>query len=299
MRILHFSDVHLREPARAVPLRDWLGKRLLGGLNLLLGRGRHFAQAGPKVEALDRFRREQGIDLVLCTGDYSALGTRGELALAREAVAPLMEAPLGYVHVPGNHDLYVPDALRQRRFEAAFGDTLATDLPEQRVEGGAWPLVRFVGDDVCVVAVNSARPNPQPWRSSGRVSEIQLEALARILRLERVKERFVVVMTHYAPRLADGRPDTPRHGFVNADAFLEVCRGVSSGVILCGHVHWRYAVRPAAGGPWILCAGSATKEGREGLWVLDVDAGRARATPGAWTADGYALDGAGAIDLGS
>jgi len=297
MRILHFSDVHLREPAGDVPLRDWLGKRLLGGLNLLLGRARHFADAGPKVAALDRLRREQAIDLVLCTGDYTALGTRGELALAREAVGPLMETPLGYVHVPGNHDLYVPDAVRERRFESAFGDTFRTDLPELAVEGGSWPFVRFVGEEVCVAAVNSARPNPQPWRSSGRIPEAQLEALGRILREERVRKRFVFVMTHYAPRLADGRPDARRHGLVNANAFLDVCRDLSPGAILCGHVHWRYAVRAAGVRPWILCAGSATKRGREGIWVYDVEAERARATPGAWVADRYVLDPASTIDL--
>ena len=42
MRILHFSDPHLRQNWREVPLGDWLGKRALGAVNLALGRARAF-----------------------------------------------------------------------------------------------------------------------------------------------------------------------------------------------------------------------------------------------------------------
>ena len=297
MRVLHFSDVHLREPTLAVPVRDWLGKRLIGGANLLLGRRHHFDDAPAKVQALDVFRREQDIDLVICTGDYTALGTKGELKLARAAVQPLMDAPLGYVHVPGNHDLYVPDVVRQQRFRKHFGDTLETDLPEHLVDGGPWPLVRLVGDDVAVVAVNSSRPNPLPWRSSGKIPPEQLEALPGVFADARVRDRFIFLITHYAPRLRDGRPDTRRHGLVNADALLDACRDLSPGVILCGHVHWCYTVRIEGVKPRLFCAGSTTKKDVEGLWVFDVEAGRARATPGRWAENRYVLEEDAAMDV--
>jgi len=299
MRVLHFSDIHLRESAWSVPLGAWLGKRAIGGLNLLLGRRHHFDGAEAKVGALDVFRREQGVDLVICTGDYTALGTWGDLEIAREAVEPLLDAPLGYVHVPGNHDLYVHDAVRQHRFHAKFGDTLATDLPEFLVGGGPWPLVRLIGEDVAVVAVNSARPNPRPWRSSGRIPDEQIEALERVLQDDRVRPRFVFVITHYTPRLPDGTPDKPRHGLVNAEAFLHACRDVSPGAILCGHVHWCYSVRVENVAPRIFCAGSATKKGVEGLWVFDVDEGRCRATPGRWDGERYVLVPEDGLDAGS
>ena len=77
----------------------------------------------------------------------------------------------------------------------------------------------------------------------------------------------------------------------------DVCADLDRGAILCGHVHWRYAVRVEGVRPWILCAGSATKKDREGLWVYDVEAGHARATPGSWTGDRYVLDASASIDL--
>ncbi len=281
---------------RGVPLDDWVGKRLIGGLNLLLGRSQHFEEAEQKVAALDTLRTEAGIDLVICTGDYTALGTDGGLAIAREAVRPLEAAPLGFVTVPGNHDLYSLDTVREGRFRHHFGGLLTNDLPEVAVDGSPWPLVRLVGDDIAVVAVDSARPNPLPWRSSGRVPAPQLDALAAVLADDRVRDRFVFVITHYAPCRADGSPDRRFHRMVNADAFLATCSGLSRGAILCGHIHERFVAQLPGVRPPVYCAGSATKAGHEGFWVFDVDGSSFSATAGRWSDKGYVLDGHSAAD---
>ncbi len=286
LRVLHISDVHVDVPLATIPWRDWLGKRVMGGANLVLRRGKHFRRTREKLAALDRFRREQEVDLVLCTGDYTVLGTVPELAAARAAIDPLTHAPFGFVTVPGNHDVYVPDALG--RFEAAFGDLLETDLPEHRVDG-AWPLVRLVGETVAVVAVSSARPNPQPWRSSGRIPDAQLRALGGVLRDTRVRDRFVFVITHYAPRLANGRPDRFTHGLENADELLEICAGLPRGAILHGHVHRCFSVAVPGVRPTLFGAGSTTQDHREGLWLFDVGPRGLHATRGTWDGEGYRL----------
>ncbi len=287
MRVLHISDIHVDVPFADIPITDWLGKRVLGGGNLLLRRGRHFRRTREKLDALNRFRREQGVDLVICTGDYTALGTEPELTAAREAIDPLTSAPLGYVTVPGNHDVYVGDI---GRFEERFRDLLVTDLPEYTVDR-FWPLVKLVGDSVAVVAVNSARPNPQPWRSSGRIPPRQLSALSRLLRDPRVRGRFVFVITHYAPRLASGLPDTFNHGLENAEDFLHVCADLPRGAILHGHLHRCFTLRVPGIRPTIFGAGSTTQDLREGLWMFDVDAEWIRATRGGWNGDRYVLTG--------
>jgi 3',5'-cyclic AMP phosphodiesterase CpdA len=290
MRILHFSDIHLPVRLRTVPLKDWVGKRLIGGANLLLGRAQDFAAAPEKVVTLDLFRRELSVDLVICTGDYTALGTRAELKAARQAVEPLMQAPLGYINVPGNHDIYLFDVLREKRWSEHFGDTFVTDLPKYRVDGSPWPFARLLGEDVAVVGVNSARPNPHPWRSSGKIPPRQLEALADLLADPSLRSRFVFVITHYNPRLEDGRSNPRWHGLANAEEFLDVCSNLPRGAILCGHVHRRYMVRIDGVKPPIFCAGSATQAGSEGLWVFDIDASGVRAIPGGWRGARYSLD---------
>ena len=288
MRVLHISDVHVDLPLRELPRGGWVPKRLMGGLNLRLNRAHHFKLVREKLQDLDRFRREAGIDLVICTGDYTVLGTEPELRAARAAIEPLTQAPLGFVTVPGNHDVYVPDSLGH--FERVFDGLLETDLPEFVVDG-LWPLVRLIGDTVAVVAVNSARPNPQPWRSSGRIPDAQLEALGRVLCDPRLADRFVFVITHYAPRLANGNPDRFTHGLVNADALLRVVADVPRGAVLHGHVHRCYRVRVPGVRPPMVSAGSTTQDRCEGLWVFDLDQDGDRVTRGTWMGDRYELIG--------
>lgn len=281
MRILHFSDPHLDPDLSGVPMSEWPGKRLIGAANLILNRRKHFDQVDEKISALDRFRQEQGVDLVLCTGDYTVLGTEPELERARKVIEPLTQAPEGFITVPGNHDLYMPDAVKDQRFDRIFGDLMGE---------GPWPRVRLFRDDVAVIGVNSARPNPQPWRSSGRVPDDQVEGLSRILEQPDMQDRFVIVMTHYAPRLDSGKPDSNSHGMTNAEAFLEACRPIRTGAILCGHIHRRYQVQvPNVAAP-IFCAGSVSQNGREGLWLFDIESGSARAVPGKWGGEQYELE---------
>jgi 3',5'-cyclic AMP phosphodiesterase CpdA len=241
---------------------------------------------------------DEGVDLCVCTGDYTALGTDPELSLAREAIEPLTKAPRGFVTVPGNHDVYLPDALEDRRFERHFGDLLGTDLPELAVDG-TWPQVRLVDDDLAIIAVNSSRPNPELTRSSGRVPEAQLDALGTILEHPRVAGRFAIVATHYALRRADGQPDRPTHGLENDAALIGALARVERGVFLHGHIHRRYHQRVPGLRMDVCGAGSATQAGREGFWVIDVEGRSAIATPGTFRDGRYVLEPEAAVRLGS
>ena len=289
MRILHFSDPHIPTPLRQVPLGKWLGKRAVGGANLLLGRSRSFADAAVKLKALARFKAEQNVDLVICTGDYTALGLSHEYQEAVNALSGLMDASLGYVNVPGNHDYYLADALREERFRTYFETTLTSDLPEHQVDG-PWPLVRLIVEDTAVVAVNSSRPNPLPWRSSGRIPEIQLRELTKLSQDTRLADRRVFIMTHYAPLRENGEKDSWRHGLENADEFLLSCAEFEATVILCGHIHRCYHVTDSTTGQAIFCAGSATHAAREGFWLFDTRGREIWATKGLWSDHDYKLD---------
>ena len=274
----------------------WLSKRAVGGANLLMGRYRLFADAAEKLTSLAKFKTEQKIDLVLCTGDYTALGLKHEYEKAVTAVSGLMDAPLGYVNVPGNHDYYLADAVREERFRTYFKQTLTSDLPEYQVDG-PWPLVRLISEDIAVIAVNSSRPNPLPWRSSGRVPEKQLEEMKKLSQDSRVVDRRVFIMTHYAPLRADGEKDNRLHGLLNADQFLQACSGFRRSIILSGHVHNCYQVNDRVTGQSIFCAGSATLSGKEGFWLLDVRGDEVQATKGIWNGRHYELDTESAFSL--
>jgi len=283
VRILHFSDPHFDLSLRTLPFKKWFGKRAVGALNLLAGRGRAFDEAEQKIVALNEFKQANDIDLVLCTGDYTALGLQAELRSAASLIAPLQQVPLGYVTVAGNHDIYAKDVIKNDYFFKYFGAGMQTDMPEYCVDG-VWPFVRLFDQNVAVVAVNSAKPNPVPWRSDGHIPTVQLEALARVLDDDRLKSRFVLVMTHYASRLENGEPDSRLHGLQNADAFLDVCRKVDKGALLCGHIHHRYRVALDGLNADLFCAGSVTKARHEGFWVFDIHGQECQARPGHYDA---------------
>lgn len=287
MKLLHFSDVHFPPSLLAVPLRDWAGKRLLGGANWMLRRRRVFADGGRKVEALVELARREGVTAILFTGDYTVLGTDAELAAARRVFAPFLQ--WSFLGLPGNHDLYLPDVVRERRFERHFADTMSSDLPDLAVDG-PWPIIRLLGETAAIVGIASARPNPQPWRSSGRIPAPQLEALPKVLADPRIAPRFVFVATHYAPRLADGRADTREHGLENADALLTAIAPLQRAALLHGHVHHCYSVTVDGVGPTLFGAGSATCSGREGCWLFELSGAGATARRGRWRDDTWTLD---------
>ena len=280
-RVLHFSDTHIDLHIRHMAWKRWFSKRAIGAINLLRGRSKYFDDTEEKIAALIKFKEAENIDLVIHTGDYTALGLESELKLAKELVEPLMKPPQCYLTVPGNHDIYVHEGNSHYRFSEQFCSVLQNDLPEY-CRGGHWPLIRLVGDDIAVIALNSSKPNPIPWHSNGRIPQEQLDAFEEVLQDPRVKERYIFVMTHYAPRLANGEPDTELHGLLNADDFLEKCKGVKKGAILCGHIHRTYRLNLEGLSCDLYCAGSATMEGHEGFWVYEVEETKLKASPVFW-----------------
>lgn len=274
VRILHVSDVHVEEGFERVAATELLNKRLVGLGNLWLRRRRLYRDAPRKLAALAAAADAWEVDLVVVTGDFTALGTATELEAAERAIRPLLARPLGAVCLPGNHDLYLHDG-GDARFEERFADALRHDLGE-----GGYPRVRLVGDHAAVVTFESARPNPEPWLSSGRVPDAQIAALRALGASGELGGRRVFFATHYAPFLEDGRPDHARHGLENADALLDALAPFGGAIFLHGHVHRRYHVRVAASPLAFFCAGSATMRGHEGFWLFDVERARVTATPG-------------------
>jgi len=268
-KILHFSDIHIGFNIKKLRPHKMLNKRAIGLINLLRGRAKYFDDADIKVEALARFKQKYNIDIVINTGDYTALGLEHELEMARELVEPFMHPLRNYVTVPGNHDIYVLEADSHYRFSANFCNVLHSDMP-QYCQKGHWPLVRLIEDDIAVIALNSSKPNPYPWRSDGHIPTIQLESFKKILQDKDIKDRFIFVITHYAPRLENGSPDKHLHGLHNADDFLDICKDINHGAILFGHIHHTYRVKLPNLKAELFCAGSATMQDREGAWLFEL-----------------------------
>ncbi len=289
MRILHFSDLHFEFSFKQMRFRDWFNKRGVGALNLLRGRGERFKGATKKVEALGNFIEQNSIDLVICTGDFTALGLESEIAEASKNITPIIKG-CDFITLPGNHDLYIEDTLKNGVFTKYFGEFMKSDLDEYCVDG-LFPIVR-VFDEVVVVLINSSRPNPQPWSSNGYISEIQLEALKKILEDKRVSQKSIFIATHYSVRNHLGEPDKRFHSLINADRFLKNCSSIKGGAILSGHIHkcFNLDLKYLGVDAKLFCAGSATMENREGFWLFDVKNRKIDATRGFYKSGKYSIN---------
>jgi predicted phosphodiesterase len=171
-------------------------------------------------------------------------GDLTQLALEEEfALAREALAPLGerLLCIHGNHDRYPIAGKPNRLYEAFF------------------PRRPFPG---FVAALDSCGEVCWPVITQGR-----------ILR-EELRQEFPgkLVLVHHAPFRRGGIPDWPWHRIRGASELLHAARDAAA--ILCGHIHDRFRHGN------VICAGSSTRRGAEGYWLLDFAGGRVnRADP--------------------
>ncbi len=252
MRLAHISDIHLAADRFDWRPGDWVGKRATGWLNLRFGRGKRFRHAALIMKELMRTIRERACDHVVFSGDATTLGFTTELSNA----ASLCDFTLPGLAVPGNHDYYVRRAERSGAFERVF----AAWQKGRRVGTEAYPFAQQVGD-IWLIGVNSACANPLLWDARGRVGAGQLRRLRELLAELPPGPR--VLVTHYPLVLDDGRPEHRWRLLRDAGSLLRIAMEGKISLWLHGHRHTGYVVPATAARPFpIICAGSATQEGR-------------------------------------
>jgi 3',5'-cyclic AMP phosphodiesterase CpdA len=225
LRFLHCSDIHLLS-LRGVGAHRFLNKRLTGGVNLMLKRGKHHDEA--LFDRLVELAREHTVDRVVITGDLSNLALEQEF---EHIVGKLDAIGLPVTVVPGNHDAYTRGSVRQRRFERMFARFMDgerhSDDPEH-----FYPFVQRFGE-VALVGVSTAHAS-LPLYAVGTVGQQQLERLDRMLDALGREGLTRIVLIHH--------PVMPgvslrRHDLVDLKAFGEVVARRGAELILHGHEH--------------------------------------------------------------
>lgn len=235
MRVVHLTDLHVQtRPA----LSELVGKRLLGTANLyLLGRRSKFqldVQQAAVTAAL-----ELKPDLVVITGDLTAQGTQDEFLAARQLLDPLLSR-LPCLVLPGNHDLYCPDDVREDRMGRTFGAWMG---PQGRL-----PYLVQHGE-VAVLAIETCHPH---LLSSGKLPTGELERAAALLAALPSPRPFVFLALHYPLRNRHGEPYGPAtRALDNARAVEDFLRQTDRvDAVLHGHEHHGFRVElPTAAGP--------------------------------------------------
>src|SRR5690606_29788148 len=122
----------------------------------------------------------QAADHVVVTGDITNLSLEEEYDEARRLLDEVARSTEVTV-VPGNHDIYLPQIHRDRRFLHHFDVFAGNDLPEHELslQAGRFPFVKLRGP-VALIGLSSAIPRP-PFVSAGHLGHAQLQALSQIL----------------------------------------------------------------------------------------------------------------------
>lgn len=224
LRFVHCSDIHLLD-LKGTSVSSFFNKRLTGGVNLLLSRGRKHDQGlfDRIVEGARAYRAER----LVVTGDLTNLALESEFELVRRK---LDDAGLPVTVIPGNHDTYTRGSVRSRRFEHYLGHF----MDGEREQGADYPFVQRYGD-VALVGLTTAIPS-LPLVAVGRVGDEQLARLGRMLDVLAREGRARVVLIHHPviPGVAK-----PRHDLLDLAAFGKVIAEHGAELILHGHEHRR------------------------------------------------------------
>jgi 3',5'-cyclic AMP phosphodiesterase CpdA len=225
IRVVHLSDPHHLDFSSATPW-EFFGKRLAGGLNVAINRSRKHDPA--LYETLLGKLPAEHADEVVITGDFTNLALTSEFALARrwaDRVAAIV-GPERLSVIPGNHDAYTEDAVRERRFERAFAPFL------YGADTAGYPYVKLT-PELAILGLSTAVPTPFP-RASGRLGPDQLARLEEALSREDVRARFRVVLIHHPPVPVKGGEIRQLE---DRAAFAAVIARTGAGLILHGHDH--------------------------------------------------------------
>ncbi|MEH0076803.1 metallophosphoesterase [Pannonibacter sp. Pt2] len=194
-RLAHLSDPHLG-PLPEPELLQLLSKRILGYVNWR--RNRNKAMGGDYLAALIEDMLAEVPDHIALTGDLVNIALPLEIEAAKvwlDAVAPPDLMSL----VPGNHDAYVPGALRSA-FKAwrpyMTGDHPAEPDSRNSIKAH-FPYLRRRGQ-LALIGVSTARASA-PGLATGRIGVPQTRRLQDMLEATGQEGLFRVVMIHHPP----------------------------------------------------------------------------------------------------
>jgi 3',5'-cyclic AMP phosphodiesterase CpdA len=252
-RLVQVSDPHF-QCFRLGSVRELLGKRAIGALNLLVRR--RYKHRMELLQAMLEDLRGRSFDHLALTGDLCNVALESEWKAALRWIEATGLSPAQVTVIPGNHDAYVPDVVESGAFERLFA---AYQTAELRSGEATYPFVRLRGD-VALVCVSTAVPTGDlgAW---GRVGEAQLGRLESLLVLPEVKARRRVLLIHHPPQVNRLGEDL---NLRDREALRATLARTGADLVLHGHDHrdfWKELPGPGGSRVPVVGVGSASYAG--------------------------------------
>jgi len=257
--LAHLSDPHLSSPNQA-PLRELLNKRISGYLSWRFRRrDEHRAEV---LEALLRDLASTNPDHTVITGDLTHLGLPSEFRMVERWLSSV-GPPTKVTLIPGNHDAYVSSDWHETF--ALWADYMRSDPGRDRARAerdfqNTFPILR-VRRQTALIGVSTAQPSPL-FFAVGRIGQVQLQKLERILAETRREGLMRIVLIHHPP--VPGVV-TWRKRLTDAVELRSVIERQGAELILHGHGHRAALTELATGEGSVMTIGvsSASALGRK------------------------------------
>lgn len=268
--LAHLSDPHLA-PLPAPHWTELIGKRVTGYINWQ--RRRRFIHDSAVLAKIAADLKAQAPDHIAVTGDLTNIALEEEFERGRKWLQDLGSLR-DVSFVPGNHDAYVPKAIRYAPQWAPYmsGDDGAVGFPYLRRR-----------DPLALIGLSTAVSTPL-FMATGRVGAAQLARLGETLAALAREKMFRVVLIHHPPV-----SQAKRHKrLTDAAEFLRVIGVHGAELVLHGHDHLHMfnwlsgpngARVPAVGVPSASAAPGMSKDAAAyNLYAID-------GAPGAWSCE--------------
>ena len=167
--------------------------------------------------------------------------------------------------LPGNHDVWSRASAEQYRFLRVLG----VDGKGMKQPWRVYPHRVDLGEEVALVALDTARWGEDPRETAGAVGVEQLGAARELIRQASQEGRAVVLALHHHLVLPRERVESDVHlekmPLADADKLVRLIAEVPVAAVLHGHRHtaFRLELPGKAGSIPIICAGSGSRSADE------------------------------------
>ena len=243
MIISHISDIHL--PIIINPnFHDLFNKRLIGFINYLSKRRKIHDIESLKVIFDDIISNPD--EHTVLTGDLVNLSLRSEFERVSDFLGNYFPKEKLSI-IPGNHDNYVKCSYEDSMY-------LLRRYIENKLninQNSLFPYLKLI-NDVAIIGISTAVTSP-PLMSWGRISEIQLNDLNKILHSISKNNYFTIVLLHH-----------PLHkfgflnfkGLLNKHSLIRLLNGFNVNLLLHGHLHTESQKKISLGDVDVPCFGA-------------------------------------------
>lgn len=223
MRLIHLTDPHLSH-LDGVKLTQLRGKRWSGFISWHKNRRKKYLPT--VLEQLRQAVRAENADQILVTGDLVQIGMSAEIQMAADWLHLLGPAEQVML-VPGNHDVYARGS--EMDVQRLWGEYLFSG---QNIPTGQWPVVRERGP-LTLIGLSTANVSPV-FMASGKLDDMQLQALPGLLQQARAAGQLLAVLIHHPP--LPGMTGY-RKSLINAAELEAILAAEPPDMVFYGHLH--------------------------------------------------------------